>query len=95
MVDKPGPIVLKTDFSLLDALYSAGGPTKWGDLSKVTVIKNGTSHIYNVAALTHGETSQNPALTDGDTVFVPEGHKVDYGGVFAALAPLLYLVRPF
>lgn len=95
MVDKPGPVVLKTDFSLLDALYSAGGPTKWGDLSKVTVIQNGTSHIYNIAALTHGDTSQNPALTDGDTVFVPEGHRVDYGGVFAALAPLLYLVRPF
>jgi polysaccharide biosynthesis/export protein len=94
LVEKPGPVVLKTDFTLINALYGAGGPTKFGDLSKVTVIHNGATHAYDVAALVHGNTAQNPILADGDTVFVPEGHKVDYGGIFQTLAPLFYLFRP-
>jgi protein involved in polysaccharide export with SLBB domain len=95
LVDKPGSVLLKTDFTLVNALYQAGGPTKWGNLAAVAVIHNGTTTSYNVAALVHGNTSQNPTLADGDTVFVPEGHKVDYAGIFSTLSPLLYLLRPF
>ena len=94
LVEKPGPVVLKTDFTLINALYGAGGPAKNGDLSKVTVIHDGASHAYDVAALVHGNMAQNPVLSDGDTVFVPEDHKVDYGGIFRTLAPLFYLFRP-
>jgi len=94
LVEKPGPVVLKTDFTLVNALYGAGGPAKYGDLSKVTVIHDGASHPYDVAALVHGDTSQNPVLADGDTVLVPEGHHVDYSGFLQAIAPIFYLFRP-
>ena len=96
LVEKPGPVVLKTDFSLLNALFGAGGPAKYGDLANVSVIHAGVSHSYNVAALLHGDTGrQNPALSDGDTVFVPRSNRIDYGGLFQTLSPLLYLFRPF
>lgn len=91
LVTKPGAVVLKTDFSLLDALYEAGGPTRWADLGHVAVIRKGTSTGYNVAALQHGDKSQNPELLDGDTVYVPEGHKVDFRGIFQNLIPLTFL----
>jgi protein involved in polysaccharide export with SLBB domain len=94
-VEKPGSVLLTTDFSLVNALYQAGGPSKWGNLGAVSVNHNGTTTSYNVAALIHGNTAQNPTLSDGDTVFVPEGHKIDYAGIFSTLSPLLYLFRPF
>jgi protein involved in polysaccharide export with SLBB domain len=96
VVEKPGPVLLKTDFSLLNALYSAGGPAKYGDLGRVSVTHNGTNTTYNVAALVKGNsTLNNPQLADGDTVFVPQGRKTDYSGIFTTLSPLLYLLRPF
>lgn len=85
MVVKPGDVVLKTDTSLLSALYGADGIQKWADLKKVQVISHGQRTTYDVTALTHGDVSQNPPLADGDTVFVPEGHKIDWSPVFAGL----------
>ena len=94
LVEKPGPVVLKTDFTLVNAIYDAGGPTKLGNLAKVTVTHDGTSHVYDAAALAHGDTSQNPMLADGDTVFVPEGNKSDFSGFLQSIAPIFYLFRP-
>ena len=91
MVDKPGVFPLKTDFSLLNALYQAGGPTKWADLSKVQVVHEGEKNNYDIGALVHGDMSQNPPLKDGDVVFVPEGHKIDWAPIFSSLLPILYL----
>jgi len=91
LVDHPGPVTLKTDFTLLNALYQAGGPTKWADLSKVAIVHDGIQSQYNLGRLAHGDTTQNPALQDGDLVFVPEGHKVDFLPIFQALLPILYL----
>jgi protein involved in polysaccharide export with SLBB domain len=85
MVVKPGDVQLKNDTSLLSALYGADGIQKWADLKKVQVLHNGQHTTYDVTALTHGDVSQNPPLADGDTVFVPEGRKIDWTPVFAAL----------
>ncbi len=85
MVVKPGDVQLKTDSTLLSALYGANGIQKWADLKKVQVLHQGQRTQYDVTALTHGDISQNPPLADGDTVFVPEGHKIDWSPVFAAL----------
>jgi protein involved in polysaccharide export with SLBB domain len=85
LVDKPGTVTLKTDFSLLSALYAAGGPTTWADLGQVQVLADGAKSTYDVKRLVHGDTSQNPQLQDGDTVFVPEGHKVDSKGIFQTI----------
>ena len=96
VVEKPGPVVLKADFSLLSALYGAGGPAKYGDIGRVSVIHDGTSHTYDVAALVRSADAKNdPTLSDGDTVLVPEGRHVDYSGIFGNLSPLFYLLRPF
>lgn len=85
MVEKPGDVSLAGDKTLLSALYYAGGPTKWGDIKHVSVVHDGVQQMYDVTKLTHGAQSANPELADGDTVFVPEGHKIDFSQVFAGL----------
>ena len=45
----------------------------------------GTTKSYDVTKLTHGDMSQNPMLADGDTVLVPEGHNIDWSGIFGIL----------
>jgi protein involved in polysaccharide export with SLBB domain len=89
LVDKPGAVTLKTDFSLLSALYQAGGPTQWANLAQVQVMRSGTTTMYDVTKLIHGDTSQNPQLRDGDLVFVPEGHKVSANAVSSVFQGLL------
>jgi polysaccharide export outer membrane protein len=83
LVDKPGAVILRTDRSLLSALYEAGGPTKWADLTQVQVMQDGTKRAYDITRLVHGDVTQNPKLEDGDVVFVPEGHKIDFSEVFS------------
>jgi len=92
-VNKPGSVTLEGDNSLLSALYYADGPTGYGDIKHVGVIHQGVQQVYDVTKLTHGAPGENPQLADGDTVFVPEGHKIDFRGIFqtiatAALLPL-------
>jgi protein involved in polysaccharide export with SLBB domain len=82
MVTTPGPVVLKTNFSLLSALFSAGGPNKWANLKIVQVVHHDERTQYDITKLTHGDLTQNPTLHDGDVVFVPEGHKIDPGIAF-------------
>ncbi|GAC1441999.1 MAG: hypothetical protein NVSMB59_03500 [Vulcanimicrobiaceae bacterium] len=85
MVTTPGETFLKSDTSLLSALYSAGGPNKYADLRHIEVV-HGSEHVsYDISKLTHGDLKANPQLADGDTIFVPEGHKIDPGLFFQAL----------
>lgn len=90
MVATPGQVVLRTDFTLLSALYQAGGPTKYANIRNVVVTRNGLATTYNITALTHGDTSQNPMLRDGDLVFVPEGHGIDLSGLAGGLFSMIY-----
>ena len=94
LVDKPSTVVLKTNFSLLNAIFAAGGPTKWADLGKVQVESNGVRQSYDITQLVHGDMSQNPQLKDGDLVFVPEGHKIDYNGIFQNIVSAVWLFKP-
>jgi polysaccharide export outer membrane protein len=84
-VVNPGLVTLKSDASLLSALYTAGGPTKAANLKDVQIVHDGASTAYDVTQLTHGNITQNPVLHDGDTVVVPEGHKIDFTGIFGIL----------
>jgi hypothetical protein len=95
MVVKPGDVTLKNDRTLLSALYAADGIQKWADLKKVQVMHNGQHVTYDVTRLTHGDVSQNPSLAAGDTVFVPEGHKIDWTPVFGALGVALGVANRF
>lgn len=84
-VQKPGAVALKTNFTLLNALYEAGGPADFADLKNVEVMDNSAKETYDVSRLVHGDTSQNPELKDGEMVFVPEGHKIDAKGIFQTI----------
>jgi polysaccharide export outer membrane protein len=90
-VATPGRVLLEGDGSLLSALYFAGGPTKYGDIRHVKVLHDGTQTEYDITRLTHGGSDQNPQLADGDTLFVPEGHKIDFSQVFGAIIAASYL----
>ncbi len=85
MVTTPGEALLKSDTTLLSALYGAGGPNKYADLRHIEVVHNSARVSYDISRLTHGDLTQNPQLVDGDTIFVPEGHKIDPGLFFQAL----------
>jgi protein involved in polysaccharide export with SLBB domain len=88
LVEHPGVVSLQNDFTLLSAVAAAGGYNKFGDLRKVQLIHAGVRTEYNMVALAHGDKAQNPELHDGDTVFVPEGHKTDWFQVFQGLGAL-------
>ncbi len=84
-VTTPGLVTLKTDSTLLSAVYTAGGPTKYSNLKDVQVVRGSDKTTYDITKLTHGDMSQNPVLKDGDTVVVPEGHYIDFTPFFAIL----------
>jgi protein involved in polysaccharide export with SLBB domain len=90
-VNSQGEVTLKEDFTLISAIYYAGGPTKWADLGAVMVRHRGTLHKYNMGNMEHGAQTANPALEDGDVVFVPEGHKIDWRGFFQGILWLRWL----
>jgi protein involved in polysaccharide export with SLBB domain len=90
-VTTPGRVLLNGDQTLLSALYYAGGPTKYGDIKHVEVIHDGVQSEMDITRLTHGAPQDNPVLTDGDTVFVPEGHKIDFGLIFQGIIASSYL----
>jgi protein involved in polysaccharide export with SLBB domain len=81
----PGPVMLKTDTSLVAAVFSAGGPDKDSDLGQVRVVRNGAVTSYDVTAITHGDFTQNPQLRDGDQVYVPRGRHNADAGIFASI----------
>jgi protein involved in polysaccharide export with SLBB domain len=84
-VQHPGDVVLAGDTSLLSAVYNAGGPVKHADVSHVLVLRGGTYSAYDITALSRGAAQNNPALHDGDAVFVPEGRKIDWNVVWQAV----------
>lgn len=90
VVAKPGQVTLRTDFTLISALYEAGGPAKYADIRNVRVIRNGVATSYNVTALTRGDMSQNPILHDGDLVVVPEGSHFDLSTAAGVLFSTIY-----
>jgi protein involved in polysaccharide export with SLBB domain len=86
MVEHTGRYQLFHDASLLSGLYSAGGPNGWADLRAVQIRRTGEPNRYvDITQLVHGDDRFNPILRDGDVVFVPEGHKIDFRGFFQTL----------
>jgi polysaccharide export outer membrane protein len=85
-VDKPGIVALKTDESLLSALFLAGGPAKDGDLRKVRVVhRDGKRTEYDLRGYAKGDISQNPMLKDGDIVYVSQQHGFNFQILFDVL----------
>jgi protein involved in polysaccharide export with SLBB domain len=85
MVVTPGVVALKSDSTLVSALYTAGGPARFANLKNVEIVHGGATTAYNITALTHGDLSQNPMLHDGDTVLVPRNNGIDFEPFFGVL----------
>jgi protein involved in polysaccharide export with SLBB domain len=86
MVTTPGEIVIKNGSTLLNALYLAGGPNKYANVKDIQVVHAGVTQTVDLRSLQHGDLTNNMPLTDGDVVYVPEGHKIDPTLFFSALA---------
>ncbi len=84
-VPNPGEFTLKNGSTLLSALYVAGGPTKWANVHDVQVVHNSARQSFDLSGLQHGDLSTNVPLTDGDVVYVPEGHRIDAAAFFQGL----------
>jgi protein involved in polysaccharide export with SLBB domain len=89
-VPTPGEFTLKNGSSLLSALYVAGGPTKWANVKDIEVVHDGVRTSHDLSGLQHGDLTSNVPLSDGDVVYVPEGHRIDaslfFQGLIGALA---------
>ncbi|MBI4737208.1 MAG: SLBB domain-containing protein [candidate division NC10 bacterium] len=94
-VARPGTYTISPFSTVLDALFTAGGPTKMGSLRSIQITRNGRTleelDLYNF--LLRGERSVGPPLQAGDTIFVPSI------GPVAAIAgevkrPAIYELRP-
>lgn len=91
-VAHPGDTALTAGTTLVAALYQAGGPVKYADISHVDVLRDGTRRTYDVTKLRGGDMSQNPHLAPGDLVYVPEGRHVDFRDIFAGLSALRFFL---
>lgn len=101
-VSKAGKIALKGDRTLVSALAAAGGPAKDGNLRAIYVTHAGSTAPdpdapFDLTKLASGDTSGNPALADGDSVYVTQAKPhADPRAIFAAilLAAKKYLKLP-
>nr|WP_294867122.1 SLBB domain-containing protein [uncultured Pseudogulbenkiania sp.] len=70
---RPGTYNLSSMSTLLNALFSSGGPTGSGSMRAIQVKRGGevvtTFDLYDVLA--HGDKSKDIALQDGDVVYIP------------------------
>jgi protein involved in polysaccharide export with SLBB domain len=84
-VARPGDTALINGTTLYAALYQAGGPVQYGDMSHTEVVHDGIRHVYDVTKIPSGDAAQNPHLVEGDVVYVPTGHHVNLGDIFGAI----------
>lgn len=72
-VRQPGAYTVSALSTIVNALFSSGGPTKSGSLRRIQLIRQGqpvhTLDLYNF--LLQGDKSQDQTLQAGDTIMVP------------------------
>ena len=91
MVNRPGTYQVKEPVRLLQAIALGGGfDTQRSDLRNVMVVKaNGDVRRIDVVAVLEGKVEDNVAITDGDTVRVPEVSSPDWYRILPPLASAL------
>jgi protein involved in polysaccharide export with SLBB domain len=87
-VTKPGDTLLRGNTSLVSAIYYAGGPAQFANLKAVTVVHDGVRKQYNLTKIQKGGTGDNPTLSDGDIVLVPQGSTFEWNSVWSGLGAL-------
>jgi len=85
-VARPGDTALINGTTLYAALYQAGGPIQYGDVSHTELVHDGIKHTYDITKISNGDATQNPHLVEGDIVYVPTGRHVNLGDIFGAIS---------
>lgn len=68
----PGSFSFKPGMTIIDALMRAEGVTRYADVTKIRVIKNGEPTLFDLKNyLDTGDESVLPEVTAGMTIFVP------------------------
>lgn len=67
-VNKTGGVEFTQGLTLYQAVQSAGGPTAFGALNRVEVLRGGENRVYNLKDI----KTQQIAAQPGDTIKVPE-----------------------
>ncbi len=90
-VSAPGAFLLPPESRVLDAIAAAGGTTERADTEKIRVYSKGDLDSEQVLALGQdrllfeGQLGANPALGEGDIVFIPESKRLDWSKLATAL----------
>lgn len=72
-VKNPGVYSMKGDFSLLEAISSAGGITSYAYLDGAYVVRDGKVLLVNFCELIRkGNTEENVPLLPGDVIYIPD-----------------------
>lgn len=69
-VRQPGDVPFRPGINLYSAISSRGGPTEYGEMKKVKLIRGKNERIYDLRKVT---AENNPELMAGDQVVVPGG----------------------
>mgnify|MGYP000527747469 CR=1 FL=1 len=67
-IARPGPVPFRQGMSLYEAVMSAGGPTRFGSMKKVTLYRGGKQTRYNLEK----DESKTVTLLPGDTIEIGE-----------------------
>ncbi|MES2755840.1 MAG: SLBB domain-containing protein [Pseudomonadota bacterium] len=71
---RPGTYTLNSMSTLLNALFTSGGPDSSGSMRNIQLKRNGATvanfDLYDV--LVNGDKSQDATLRDGDVIYIPE-----------------------
>lgn len=99
-VVRPGPVKLKANTPLVQAILAAGGPQTWranrGNVELVRINRNGTAtrEVFSVNYSKGVSSVSNPPLKDGDTVVVNRSaYAVATDALGAVATPVSQLVN--
>ncbi len=88
MVKNPGVYDLPVGARIMDAIAMAGGPLERAALESVGIYRDGSLEGSDIVAmgkdkvLFTGDASENPLLTGGDIIYIPETNKPDWTKIF-------------
>lgn len=91
MVKNPGVYSLPVGARVMDAIALAGGPLERAALESVGIYRDGSLEGSDIVAMGQdkvlftGDASENPLLSGGDIIYVPETKKADWTKIFGFL----------
>ena len=88
-VQHPGAVHLRPDMTFLEALASAGGPTKDGVANHIQLIRPSAElkRTVSLRNVMKPDPKLNFALADGDIIYVPKKGIAEFGYVLNQFAP--------